>query len=134
MRIDGVERWNQVRMCLVNQRTIRIDVPGRCIRVTYVDLGMARDGNRKRTQNWKALVEICEQHGYFKTRRFGGPVVTKKRVSRLNYALQDIFGIDESPFHPYRSDSGWRTRFQARPDVPDELSTDDDDSDEDDDA
>jgi hypothetical protein len=126
VRIEGAERWNQVRMCLVNQRTIRIDVPGRSIRVTYVDLGMAHPRNREPTRLWEALVEICEQHGYFKTRRFGGAVATKKVVSRLRGALHEIFGLDESPFHPYRSDSGWRARFQARPDVPDDLATDDD--------
>ena len=27
---------------------------------------------------------------------------------------------------PYRGDTGWRARFQARPDLPDDLSNDPD--------
>jgi hypothetical protein len=122
VRITGAQRWNQVRMCLVNQRTIRIDVPGKSIRVTHVDMGMANSRNREPTRLWEALVEICEENGYFKTRRFGGTDATKKLLSRLRQALRELFSLDEPPFEPYRGHSGWKTRFQARPDLPDEFS------------
>ncbi len=123
-RIPGVLRWNQVRICLVNQRTLRIDVPGKSIRVTYVDLGMAHGSTREPTRPWEVLVELCEQHGYFKTRRFGSADATKKVLSRLRKELQGIFGLDDDPFEPYRGNTGWRARFQARPDLPDGLSGD----------
>lgn len=129
-RITGVERWNQVRMCLVNQTTIRIDIPGRSFRVTHIDLGMARDGSREPTQLWEALVEFCEGYGYLKTRRFGGAGATKTMISRLRKALKAIFGLHERPFEKYRRGVGWKARFVARPNLPGDVhgnSWDDDD-------
>ena len=39
----------------------------------------------------------------------------------IDRVLFELFGIDGSPFHRYRSDCGWRSRFDARPDLPDDL-------------
>ena len=122
--IPGVLRWNQVRMCLVNQRTLRIDVPGKSIRVTHVDLGMAHHRSREPTRLWEVLVELCEEHGYFKTRRFGSKHATKQVLSRLRKGLAAIFGLEDDPFEPYRRGTGWRACFQARPDLPDGLPGD----------
>ncbi len=55
-------------------------------------------------------------------RRFGGAVATKKVLSRLRKALGEIFGLEQDPFEPYRGNTGWRARFQARPDLPDGLA------------
>jgi len=121
VRITGVERWNQVRMCLVSQTTIRIDIPGRSLRVTHVDLGMADARNREPTQLWEALVEFCDGNGYFKTRRFSGARATKTMLSRLRKKLKAIFGLDQSPFEPYRPSVGWKARFRGLPDLPDDL-------------
>jgi hypothetical protein len=120
VRITGVERWNQVRMCLVNATTIRLDIPGRSFRVTYVDLGMADARNREPTQLWEALVEFCEGNGYFKTRRFSGPKATKTMLSRLRKKLKGLFGLHERPFD-YLAGMGWKARFRTRPDLPDDL-------------
>jgi hypothetical protein len=119
----GVERWNQVRICLINQQTVRIDVPGRKQRCTYVDLGMAQRGSREPTRQWEMLVAFCEAHGVFVGRRFGGPKATKKVISRLGIELRALFGLTDKPFLDYRTDRGWEARFQALSDVP----SDDDD-------
>ena len=123
-RIPGVQRWNQVRMCLVDQQTVRIDVPGKSIRATHVDLGLAHRRSREPTRLWEVLVELCEEHGYFKTRRFGSKHATKQALSRLRKGLWAIFGLEDDPFEPYRRGTGWRARFQARPDLPDGLPGD----------
>jgi len=116
----GLERWNQLRICLVNERTVRVDMPGRLQRCTYLDLGMAHPRSRERTRTFEMLVAFCDGHGQFQGKQFGAPDATKQLISRLGKELRVLFGLRESPFHPYRRDTGWKTRFDARVGVPNE--------------
>jgi hypothetical protein len=113
--------WPELRICLVDRTTVRVDAGGRCIRCTYVDLGMAHGRSRRPTLAWEVLEEVCQQHGRFRTSRLGNANATRQLVHRVGRDLQELFGIDGSPFHRYRSDCGWRTRFEARPDLPDDV-------------
>jgi hypothetical protein len=116
--IAKLERWNELRVCLVNQRTVRVDVPGRKVRCTSVDLGMVHPRTREPTLAWEMLVTFCEKHGQFTGTRFGTPDATKKVISRLGKELRALFGLSQSPFYPYRTSAGWKTRFDARSSVP----------------
>ncbi|HEY8042341.1 MAG TPA: hypothetical protein VIF15_21205 [Polyangiaceae bacterium] len=117
----GAARWNQIRICIVDSTTVRVDGPGRSVRCTAIDLGMAHPRSRKPTLVWEALVEVCDGHGHFHTSRFGNADATKKLVSRLAAQLARVLGVPGSPFHRYRTGDGWRARFQARPDLPSEM-------------
>jgi hypothetical protein len=85
---------------------------------THVDFGMAHARTRRPTLAWEVVQELCEHKGYFRTSRFGIADATKKLVSRVSRDLQTLFGIPGSPFYRYRSDCGWRSRFEAAPDLP----------------
>ena len=111
-------RWSEMRLCMLDGTTLRLDVGGRCLRCTHVDFGMAHAHSRKPTLLWQVVEETCERGGYFRTSRFGNAVATKKLVNRLSRHLQELFGIAGSPFYRYRSDCGWRSRFEARGDLP----------------
>jgi hypothetical protein len=115
------KRWSEMRLCLLDRTTVRIDAGGRCVRCTHVDFGMAHARTRRPTLAWEVVEEVCQRGGYFKTSRLGNADATKKLVSRVSRDLQELFGIDGSPFHRYRTDCGWKSRFEARPDLPDDL-------------
>ena len=114
-------RWTELRICLIDRATVRVDARGRCLRCSYVDLGMAHGNHRKPTLAWDVLGELCENQGRFRTRRFGNENATRQLIFRVGQDLQELFGIEGSPFHRYRSDCGWKARFEARPDLPDDL-------------
>jgi hypothetical protein len=115
------KRWTDMRICLLDGATVRIDVAGRSIRCTYVDLGMAHGRTRKPTLAWEVLEELCQNRGYFRTSRLSSANSTKRLMSRVSHDLQQLFGIGGSPFHRYRSDCGWRSRFEARPNLPEDT-------------
>lgn len=116
--LAGAQRWNQVRICVVQSGLVRVDLPDRSQRCTPADLGMAHPRSRAPTVLWEALVTLCEDHGYFHTTRFGGPDATKKVISRLRARLRELFDLQAPPFRRYQSGTGWRARFDARPDLP----------------
>jgi hypothetical protein len=114
----GLERWNQIRISRVDERTVRVDLPTGSFRLTFVDLGMAHPRTRQPTRVWELLLELCEGHGIFHKWSFGKADATKKLVSRLGAKLKTALRMRTSAFHPYRPGEGWRTRFQALPDPP----------------
>jgi hypothetical protein len=122
VRLLGIaKRWTEMRICLLDRTTVRIDVGGRSIRCTHVDLGMAHWRTRRPTLVWEVLEEICQHKGFFHTSRFGNANATKQLIFRASHDLRDLFGIQSSPFHRYRSECGWKSRFEARPDLPGDL-------------
>ena len=123
--IPGLVRWSQLRLCRVDKTTIRADFPGFCKRMTHIDLGMAHKQNRRPTEVWKMLVQLCEDHGEIRSKSLGKFETGQKVVSRLRSALKELFGKDEDPFRRYGKDlSGWRARFVAQPDVPEDFEDD----------
>jgi hypothetical protein len=118
------KHWSEMRLCLLDGTTVRLDVGGRCLRCTHIDFGMAHAHTRKPTLLWEVVEEICERGGYFRTSRFGNADATKKLVNRLSHDLQALFGIRGSPFYRYRTDCGWRSRFEARGDLPEDATSD----------
>jgi hypothetical protein len=113
--------WTELRFCLIDKTSVRIDHPGGSVRCTHVDLGMAHGRSRKEKQPWDILWEICEHDGYFQTSRFGNAEATRKAISRFSRQLQHLFGIRGSCFHRYRSAGGWRARFEAQHHLPEDL-------------
>jgi len=113
-------RWTDLRICRIDSTTVRVDFPGRSVRCTHVDLGMARDSTCAPTQTWDVLWEICEHGGYFQTSRFGNENATRQIIHRFGRHMQRLFGIEGSPFHRYRKAGGWRARFEARRDLPED--------------
>ena len=111
--IPGARRWADVSIYLVDGEMVRIDVPGRCRRFSYVDLGMAKVQNRRPNAQWQMLRAICEGDGEFKWRDFGQFQAARKTVSRLRQKLRTLFGLDEQPIRTFSFHQGFRVSFRA---------------------
>jgi len=116
--VPGAKRFNGVTFWRLDDRTVRVGVAGRFHKRTFADLGMGHAQSREPTKVWEVLLAFCEGHGYLATSRFGGPVATKKLVSRLRASLRAAFELREDPFHLYERGTGWRSRFVAHPGPP----------------
>jgi hypothetical protein len=118
VRLAGAKVWNEIRISRIDDRTVRIDLPGGSYRLSYVDLGMAHPRTRQPTRVWELLIAFCDDYGIFQKWTFGKADATKKLVSRLGAQLKAVFGLRTTPFHPYRPAEGWRMRLQALPSPP----------------
>lgn len=120
----GASAWTDVRISILQDYLVRVDAGKRTYRCTPADLGMAHPRSRRPTQVWEALEELLNNHGVFRTKRFGGVNATKKVISRLRHQLRALFGIEASPFARYAVGQGWRVHFVARPEPPGEGADD----------
>jgi hypothetical protein len=118
--LAGARRWSEIRFCMIGPALVRIDLPGRSVRCTPGDLGMLHPRSRKPTVLWEMLCAFCDGHGTLRTTRFGSAAATKKVVSRLRGRLREAFGMKAPPFRRYAEGVGWRSHFEARPDLPED--------------
>ncbi len=120
-KYPGATSWSEVRITADSWALVRIQHGPHVSRATAVDLDMAHAASRKPTVLWHALHIVCGGQGTFRSRTLGNAKATKKTLSRLGLALRDLFGLDESPFHPYVRGTGWVARFVADDQVDEDV-------------
>ena len=118
--LPPLERFGDLRICKVDGETVLLTAYGVSSRRTYADMGLAAKNSRKPTKPWLLLMAICEEEGRFTWRDFGSYVTAAKVVSCLRIALKRELGCDEDPFEAVGEGQGWRPRFIAKKDPPED--------------
>ncbi len=95
--------------------------------VHAIDFGMAHARTRKPARSVGGRRGgLRARRGYCRTSRLGDAGATTKLIHRVSGHLQELFGVEWLPCHRYRSDCGWRSRFEARlADPPEHLALSD---------
>ena len=116
--LPPIRTWRDLRVCLVDEKTVRFDGGGKYARFTALDLGLASRATHKPTRAWAVLAMTCDHGGLFTYTKFEKRfTVARKQVSLLGLKLQALFGIDEPPFQePWGG--VYRSKFIARVGVP----------------
>ncbi len=117
--LPPIQTWRDLRVCLLDEKTVRFDGCGKYARFTAHDLGLASRKTLKTTRAWSVLAMTCDHGGAYTKfeKRF---VLVRKQVSLLGLRLQALFGIDEPPFHE-PSSGVYRSKFIARVGLPAEA-------------
>ena len=118
--LPPIERFGELRSCMVDGETVLLTAHGVSSRRTYVDLGMASKSNRKPTKPWRVLIAICEGEGRFIWKNFGNYEAAAKAVSDLRKALKRELGCDQDPFEAVGDGEGWRPRFVPKKEPPED--------------
>ena len=102
--------WQDITIRFLDGHTISVTMGHASVRYNFAELGMkdSRDGNPN-TQ-WKLLSILAENGGRLSWQESAAGPKRKKQVELLARRLQDFFGIEENPFHPYTKGSGWQIK------------------------
>jgi len=112
--LPPLERWNLLRMSLVDGETILLTIGDKSSRRTYVDMGLAAKSNRAPLKAWRVLVAILESEGDFVWHPFGTYLAVAQEITALRRCLKSALGLDDDPFEPLVEGVGWRPRFVAK--------------------
>ncbi len=96
--LPPLERWNLLRVCLVDGETILLTVGGQSSRRTYLDMGLAAKGNRKPLKAWKVLVALLEGEGQLTWHPFGNYLAVAQEMTTLRKCLKAALALDDDPF------------------------------------
>lgn len=110
--------WEKVAFRLLGSDTVYIVVNGKPVGAkNFAELGFwdARKGPKHPNLSWDLFRLFAAQNGEIASEDPNAQVVLayRKRISDLGKALKGIFGINDSPFHPYRKTHSYRAKFSV---------------------
>ena len=106
--------WKDVNIRFLSEHMIQVSVLGRLKAFNYAEAGFE---NRK-TQNpnyaWILLLQFAEQNGQMERPQGKRSDLTRteKGVQAIRKHVQELFGIPDDPFLPYRQVKCYQTRFK----------------------
>lgn len=123
---QGLEnlRWDEIVISFVTDDAVRIRTRRVDATYTYVEMGFknrkARDASPD--ANWRIFRTVfAPVHGeVFWSSSSEMPVAERHKLKMVVYflrkRLKQFFGIDDDPFHPYRKENSYKTKFMLLPD------------------
>lgn len=116
----GATRWEDIRITMVDENTVRIEANGQSLLRTFVEMGFVDKRKKKSVTSvtgWKVLLLLCAK-GVLRPseyQQFGKQWAAKKGIESMRAQLQLAFGLQEDPLLSYLTRSGWRPRFRVNP-------------------
>ena len=108
-------KWEDVKITLIDNDTVKIETPQGKGRYTYHELGMAHIMSGKPKEVWHTLVLFAINQGIFPQNYVYHKSVMKalpEKAKHLNSHLKKLFGIEESIFkHHYKKHKRYETRI-----------------------
>ncbi|MGO8992392.1 MAG: hypothetical protein ACLQVI_03625 [Polyangiaceae bacterium] len=121
LALPPIAKWRDLRVCLLDGDTVRLDGGGKYARFTASELGLVWTSTHKPTRAWEVLAMTCEHGGLLDYKKFDSRWdVVRRHVSDLGKRMQALFGVHEPPFEEPR-DGVYRAKFVARVGVPGEI-------------
>ena len=113
---EASTKWEDVKITLIANDTVRIETPQGTGRYTYHELGMSdkRPGDKPKKM-WAILTLFAKNQGIFppKNHNYREPLIKAlpEKAKRLNSHLKKLFGIEESIFKYHYSE---HKRYETR--------------------
>jgi hypothetical protein len=112
----GVTRWEDLRISVLDEQTVKIETSETHVLRTFVELGFV--DRRKRdgvvpVVGWAVFLGLC-RNGQFRPSEYavvGKAYGAKKGVEWVRRALKAAFGLEKDPMRGYSRASGWVPRF-----------------------
>ncbi len=83
----GAKTFEEVGLRVIDGHTVRVTGNRRPVTATDIDLGFATR-RRTPTREWELLLDICDDHGDFRGRRYGDFNAARQRVFVLRTRLK----------------------------------------------
>src|SRR5262249_43604248 len=111
-------RWNEVTITHISCNSVRIEARGIKKMYSYEEMGF-KYGRRadQPDQRWEILYELAKQKGQLSRSSGVGTKVrgaAKAAIKDIRKRLCVLMGIADDPFHPYRQEQGYRTKFKLK--------------------
>ena len=102
--------WQDITIRFLDGHTVSVAMGDVSQRLNFAELGMKDSRNGNPNSQWTLLRILAENGGRLSWQQPAADPKKKKQVELLARRLQDFFGIEESPFHPYQKGNGWQLK------------------------
>jgi hypothetical protein len=111
--IDGLA-WPDISIRFVDGHNVRVSAKGITETVNFKDMGFEDSRKHNPDTQWALLHILAENHGEISWKNSKAADTIKKRKQVLGETLKAYFHIDDDPFHPYRNEKAYRTKFTIK--------------------
>lgn len=102
--------WRQVSMKVLGDEKIHIKLPAKEHTATYEEMGFGKhDG--KPSVLWAFFKILAMQNGEISITDETAKVQYKKQKQQVSDILKNYFSMESDPFHPYKENNSYKTRF-----------------------
>lgn len=118
--------WNNVVITFLDDRRVKMNVSGKEHTANYVELGLTGYGNPPAPSVlWSFLRVLAQLNGEIEIKDPEAKDQYKKQKQQLSQFLKKYFSLDTDPFHPYKNEKSYKTKFTVFCDVSVPASTSD---------
>jgi hypothetical protein len=108
--IPAGTEWRQVSMKVLGDEKIHIKLPAKEHTATYEEMGFGKhDG--KPSVLWAFFKILAMQNGEIAITDETAKVQYKKQKQQVSDILKNYFSMESDPFHPYKENNSYKTRF-----------------------
>ncbi len=106
-------RWEDVRIGIVSNDSIKITAKEVHKRFTYAEIGF-KDGRKGDLpdKQWDVLKDFAEANGEISWGSKWTRPRLQKRIQTIRKRLQAIMDINDDPFYPYQTTKSYKTKFK----------------------
>jgi hypothetical protein len=108
--IPAGTEWRQVSMKVLEDEKVHIQLPSKEYIATYEEMGFGKN-NGKPSVLWDFFKVLASQNGEMSIKDKTAKVQYKKQKQQISDALKNYFSMESDPFHPYKENSSYKTRF-----------------------
>ena len=109
--------WEKLKIKFADGHTVKVRYPGmKTATFDYKDMGFIDRKTNNPDIKWEFLRDMAEEHGRWPVERYIKKY-HKTTKYQLSQRLQQFFGINSDPFHPYKKKEGYSLRFSLYPDT-----------------
>ncbi len=113
--------WRQISMNVLKDEKVHIKLPSKEHTATYEEIGFGKhDG--KPSVLWAFFKILAMQNGEISIPDETVKVQYKKQKQQVSDILKNYFSMESDPFHPYKENNSYRTRFTLFSDTVTEKS------------
>ena len=105
--------WEEVTFRITDEQKVIIQVGEQKVKYGYKRMGFSSKTNDEPIIAWHTLVSLAENKGVFTWQSNVDNQLAskmKKRISELRKALKRLMGINDDPFYPWSSKSGYKLK------------------------
>ena len=108
--IPAGTEWRQVSMKVLGDKKVHIKLPAKEHTATYEEMGFGKhDG--KPSVLWAFFKILAMQNGEISIIDETAKIQYKKQKQQVSDILKNYFSMESDPFHPYKENNSYKTRF-----------------------
>jgi len=108
-------KWEDVKIKFIDGLTVKLTIKDKAFDKDFRELGFEDKRQHKPNLQWKLLELLAHKKGELSWEDSEATDKVKQKKHNLSKKLKEIFGINDDPFYPYSTKTGYQIKITLIP-------------------